>query len=42
MDFREFMLESMDTSIKEIEFAHAALMKIPLQYEAVIELNLLG
>ncbi|KAJ9140238.1 hypothetical protein P3X46_030910 [Hevea brasiliensis] len=42
VNFTEIMSKNMDRSRKEAEFALAALMEIPSQYKATIELNLLG
>ncbi|CAI9757386.1 unnamed protein product [Fraxinus pennsylvanica] len=42
VNFTEIMSKNIDTSRKEAEFALAALMEIPTQYKATLELNLLG
>lgn len=42
MNFTEIMSKNVDTTRKEAEFALAALMEIPSQYKATIELNILG
>lgn len=42
VNFTEIMSKSMDRSRKEAEFALAALMEIPSQYKATLELNILG
>ncbi|XP_021890361.1 E3 ubiquitin-protein ligase RGLG2 [Carica papaya] len=42
VNFTEIMSKNRDQSRKETEFALAALMEIPSQYKATIELNLLG
>ncbi|GLT67225.1 hypothetical protein SLA2020_395490 [Shorea laevis] len=42
VNFTEIMSNDKSQSEKEIEFALAALMEIPLQYKATIELGLLG
>ncbi|XP_022729328.1 E3 ubiquitin-protein ligase RGLG2-like [Durio zibethinus] len=42
VSFTELMSKNMDQSRKEAEFALAALMEIPSQYKATIELNILG
>ncbi|XP_027901697.1 E3 ubiquitin-protein ligase RGLG2-like [Vigna unguiculata] len=42
VNFTEIMSKNMDRSRKETEFALAALMEIPSQYKATIELNILG
>ncbi|TXG56171.1 hypothetical protein EZV62_017484 [Acer yangbiense] len=42
VNFTEIMSKNMDTSRKETEFALSALMEIPSQYKATIELGLLG
>ncbi|KAJ0795119.1 putative transcription factor C2H2 family [Helianthus annuus] len=42
VNFTEIMSKNMNTSRKEAEFALAALMEIPSQYKATLELNILG
>ncbi|KAG7580227.1 Copine [Arabidopsis suecica] len=42
VNFTEIMSKNKDQSRKETEFALSALMEIPPQYKATIELNLLG
>ncbi|KAG8634946.1 hypothetical protein MANES_17G110400v8 [Manihot esculenta] len=42
VNFTEIMSKHVDSSRKETEFALAALMEIPSQYKATIELNVLG
>ncbi|WCJ21201.1 RING domain ligase2 [Euphorbia peplus] len=42
VNFTEIMSKRVDVSRKETEFALAALMEIPSQYKATIELNILG
>ncbi|XAR51931.1 hypothetical protein NMG60_11006738 [Bertholletia excelsa] len=42
VNFTQIMSKSMPQSRKETEFALAALMEIPPQYKATIELNILG
>ncbi|GKV37172.1 hypothetical protein SLEP1_g45231 [Rubroshorea leprosula] len=42
VNFTEIMLKNTSQTQKETEFALAALMKIPSQYKATIELNILG
>ncbi|KAH7532430.1 hypothetical protein FEM48_Zijuj04G0019000 [Ziziphus jujuba var. spinosa] len=42
VNFTEIMLKNVSLSRKETEFALAALMEIPAQYKATIELNILG
>ncbi|KAK8644184.1 hypothetical protein V6N13_123499 [Hibiscus sabdariffa] len=42
VNFTEIMLKNTSPSRKETEFALAALMEIPSQYKATIELNILG
>ncbi|GAB2283849.1 E3 ubiquitin-protein ligase rglg2 [Dionaea muscipula] len=42
VNFTEIMSKNVNVSRKETEFALAALMEIPSQYRATIELNLLG
>lgn len=42
VNFTEIMTKNMDRSRKEAEFALAALMEIPSQYKATLELNILG
>ncbi|KAB1217268.1 E3 ubiquitin-protein ligase RGLG2 [Morella rubra] len=42
VNFTEIMSKSMDRSRKEAEFSLAALMEIPAQYKATLELGLLG
>ncbi|KAI3456608.1 hypothetical protein Pfo_013271 [Paulownia fortunei] len=42
VDFTEIMSRNVPLSQKEAEFALAALMEIPLQYRATLELQLLG
>lgn len=42
VNFTEIMLKNTPSSKKETEFALAALMEIPAQYKATIDLQLLG
>ncbi|OIT29943.1 e3 ubiquitin-protein ligase rglg1 [Nicotiana attenuata] len=42
VNFTEIMSKNADRSRKEAEFALAALMEIPSQYKATLELNILG
>ncbi|XP_039051945.1 E3 ubiquitin-protein ligase RGLG2-like [Hibiscus syriacus] len=42
VNFTEIMSKNMDRSRKEAEFALSALMEIPAQYKATLELNILG
>lgn len=42
VNFTNIMLKNMDRSRKETEFALAALMEIPSQYKATLELDILG
>ncbi|XVF85087.1 hypothetical protein PTKIN_Ptkin17bG0089900 [Pterospermum kingtungense] len=42
VNFTEIMSKNMDSSRKQAEFALSALMEIPSQYKATIELGLLG
>ncbi|KAJ1403276.1 Zinc finger, RING-type [Sesbania bispinosa] len=42
VNFTEIMSKNMDRSRKEAEFALSALMEIPSQYKATIELHILG
>ncbi|KAK7302164.1 hypothetical protein RJT34_13045 [Clitoria ternatea] len=42
VNFTEIMSKNMDRSRKEAEFALTALMEIPSQYKATLELNILG
>ncbi|GLT65097.1 hypothetical protein SLA2020_375490, partial [Shorea laevis] len=42
VNFTEIMLKNTSQTRKETEFALAALMEIPSQYKATIELNILG
>ncbi|KAF7806013.1 E3 ubiquitin-protein ligase RGLG2-like [Senna tora] len=42
VNFTEIMSKNMDRSRKETEFALSALMEIPSQYKATLELNILG
>ncbi|KAH9708570.1 E3 ubiquitin-protein ligase RGLG2 [Citrus sinensis] len=42
VNFTEIMSKNMDLSRKETEFALAALMEIPSQYKATLELGILG
>uniref|UniRef100_A0A2N9IWE0 VWFA domain-containing protein n=1 Tax=Fagus sylvatica TaxID=28930 RepID=A0A2N9IWE0_FAGSY len=42
VNFTEIMSKNMDRSRKETEFALAALMEIPSQYKATLELDILG
>ncbi|PIN27049.1 putative E3 ubiquitin ligase [Handroanthus impetiginosus] len=42
VNFTEIMSKNMDRSRKEAEFALGALMEIPSQYKATLELNILG
>lgn len=42
VNFTEIMSKNMDRSRKETEFALSALMEIPSQYKATMELNILG
>lgn len=42
VNFTEIMSKNMDRSRKEAEFALSALMEIPDQYKATLELSILG
>lgn len=42
MNFTEIMSKGIDSSRKETEFALSALMEIPSQYKATIDLGILG
>ncbi|KAK1427693.1 hypothetical protein QVD17_16385 [Tagetes erecta] len=42
VNFTDIMSKSTDSSRKETDFALAALMEIPTQYKATLELNILG
>ncbi|KAJ6294162.1 hypothetical protein OIU76_022279 [Salix suchowensis] len=42
VNFTEIMSKNMDRSRKEAEFSLSALMEIPSQYKATLELNILG
>ncbi|XP_042017599.1 E3 ubiquitin-protein ligase RGLG2-like [Salvia splendens] len=42
VNFTDIMSKNMDPSRKEAEFALSALMEIPSQYKATLELNILG
>nr|GMD31381.1 E3 ubiquitin-protein ligase RGLG2-like [Ipomoea batatas] len=42
VNFTEIMSKNLDRSRKEAEFALSALMEIPAQYRATLELNILG
>ncbi|KAK8643491.1 hypothetical protein V6N13_012786 [Hibiscus sabdariffa] len=42
VNFTEIMSKNTDPLIKQVEFALSALMEIPSQYKAIIELGLLG
>ncbi|CAF1884887.1 unnamed protein product [Brassica oleracea var. botrytis] len=42
VNFTEIMAKNKDQSLKETEFALSALMEIPQQYKATLELSLLG
>ncbi|CAN1321851.1 E3 ubiquitin-protein ligase RGLG1 [Linum perenne] len=42
VNFTEIMSKNMDQSRKETQFALSALMEVPTQYKATMELNLLG
>ena len=42
VNFTEIMAKNVNMTRKETEFALAALMEIPSQYKATIELGLLG
>ncbi|KAI3452656.1 hypothetical protein Pfo_009320 [Paulownia fortunei] len=42
VNFTDIMLKNVEQSRKEAEFALSALMEIPSQYQATIELNILG
>lgn len=42
VNFTEIMARNIPTGRKETEFALAALMEIPSQYKATIDLQLLG
>jgi E3 ubiquitin-protein ligase RGLG len=42
VNFTEIMSKSIATDRKETEFALSALMEIPMQYKATLDLQLLG
>jgi E3 ubiquitin-protein ligase RGLG len=42
VNFTEIMSKNMDRPRKEAEFSLAALMEIPSQYKATLELNIMG
>jgi len=42
VNFTEIMTRNVDSTRKETDFALSALMEIPSQYKATIELGILG